>query len=63
MMKQKKTTTSKSLQSSPVTPVLVVCPCGYEWMYKGKKKHKIQCPDCLTRIDISQLKSGKKEEE
>ena len=28
--------------------------CEYEWNYKGNKKVKCTCPDCMKRIDIKE---------
>lgn len=34
----------------------IQCPyCKYTWTYKGAKKVKVQCPDCLKRIELNKF--------
>ena len=34
--------------------VLVVCPkCGHQWDYKGNSSIYISCPNCLSKIKLS----------
>jgi uncharacterized protein (DUF983 family) len=32
------------------------CPkCGYEWIYKGKSKIYVTCPQCQRRVKLNKI--------